>query len=75
MTTEAAALFRTRRTVWLVRKPYLSEPVLTTDIPCGPALAVSLGRYTQDAMPTEREIASDLLGARQELSRKARAQA
>lgn len=62
-------LFRTGRTVYLMKPPYLSKPQLTTRIPCGRTLAFSLGRAVDGVLPTPAEIADDLLAGQQQLSR------
>lgn len=68
----ALQLFRTGRTVWLVKPPYLSTPQLTTRIPCGRTVAFSLGRAVDGVLPTPAELADDLLAGQQQLSRMAR---
>jgi hypothetical protein len=67
--TLALQLFRTGRTVYLAKPPYLSEPVLTTRIPCGRTVAFSLGRRVGNAMPTPEELTEDLVAGQQQLSR------
>lgn len=48
------------RTLYLVRRPTRPEPEITLDIPCGQTLAVALGRWPLDALPTDDELAEDI---------------
>lgn len=67
---DARTLLATGQTVYLA--DFGTGPVLTTRIPCGQTPRYSLGRYPPDAMPTDDELAEDLLAGRQQLARMAR---
>lgn len=55
------------RTLYLVRRPLANGPELTLDVPCGATRYVRLGRWPIDCLPTRRELADDILRARQTL--------
>lgn len=58
---------RGMRTLYLVRRPTADRPELTLDVPCGSTRYVRLGRWPIDCLPTRRELADDILRARQTL--------
>lgn len=70
--SQALALLRTGHTVFLAKKPYLAQPVLTTELPCGQTKAFRLGRAFDGVMPTPAEVADDLVAGLQQLGRELR---